>query len=99
MPFKTYLAAGLPAPQLRRGAPMGGGPGWPGYGYVAATVRSLLPFLERASSAPTRSTSTASRTACAPRSSTRTASSSSRPSWAPGPAPDRPADRRLEEAP
>lgn len=46
--FATYLAAGLPAPQLRRDAPMGGGPGWPGYAYVAATVRSLLPFLERA---------------------------------------------------
>jgi SAM-dependent methyltransferase len=46
--FTTYLAAGLPAPQLRRDAPMGGGPGWPGYAYVAATVRSLLPFLERA---------------------------------------------------
>jgi len=29
-------------------APMGGGPGWPGYAYVAATVRGLLPFLERA---------------------------------------------------
>jgi len=26
---------------------MGGGPGWPGYAYVAATVRSLLPFLEQ----------------------------------------------------
>jgi SAM-dependent methyltransferase len=46
--FMTYLAAGLPAPQLRRDAPMGGGPGWPGYAYVAATLRSLLPFLERA---------------------------------------------------
>ena len=28
--FTTYLAAGLPAPQLRRDAPMGGGPSWPG---------------------------------------------------------------------
>ena len=45
--FRTFLAAGLPAPQLRRDAPVGGGPGWPGYGYVADTVRSLLPFLER----------------------------------------------------
>jgi hypothetical protein len=26
---------------------VGGGAGWPGYGYVAGTVRSLLPFLER----------------------------------------------------
>ena len=45
--FSTFLQAGLPAPQLRRDVPMGGGPDWPGYGYVADTVRSLLPFLER----------------------------------------------------
>lgn len=45
--FKTFLQAGLPAPQLRRDAPVGGGPGWPGYAYLADTVRSLLPFLER----------------------------------------------------
>jgi hypothetical protein len=46
--FKTFLDAGLPAPQLRRDVPVGGGPTWPGYAYVAATVRSLLPLLERA---------------------------------------------------
>lgn len=45
--FTTFLQAGLPAPQLRRDAPLGGGPGWPGYAYVAETVRSLLPFLQR----------------------------------------------------
>jgi SAM-dependent methyltransferase len=45
--FPTFLRAGLPAPQLRRDVPVGGGPDWPGYGYVADTVRSLLPFLER----------------------------------------------------
>jgi SAM-dependent methyltransferase len=45
--FKTFLQAGLPAPQLRRDAPVGGGPGWPGYAYLADTVGSLLPFLER----------------------------------------------------
>jgi hypothetical protein len=45
--FSTFLQAGLAAPQLRRDVPVGGGPGWPGYGYVAGTVRSLLPFLER----------------------------------------------------
>jgi SAM-dependent methyltransferase len=45
--FKTFLQAGLPAPQLRRDVPVGGGPGWPGFAYVADTVRSLLPFLER----------------------------------------------------
>jgi SAM-dependent methyltransferase len=45
--FKTFLQAGLPAPQLRRDVPAGGGPSWPGFAYVADTVRSLLPFLER----------------------------------------------------
>ena len=45
--FKVFLEAGLPAPLLRRDAPLGGGPGWPGYAYVAETVRSLLPFLAR----------------------------------------------------
>jgi hypothetical protein len=45
--YAAFRAAGLPAPKLRRDVPAGGGPGWPGYAYVADTVRSLLPFLER----------------------------------------------------
>ncbi|HMR68002.1 MAG TPA: class I SAM-dependent methyltransferase [Anaerolineae bacterium] len=45
--YQTYLAAGLPEPQLRLEAPIGGGPNWPGYDYVADTVRSLLPMLEQ----------------------------------------------------
>ena len=45
--FTTFLQAGLQAPQLHRDAPVGGGPGWPGFAYLAETVRSLLPFLER----------------------------------------------------
>jgi SAM-dependent methyltransferase len=45
--FTTFLEADLPAPQLRRDIPLGGGPNWPGYAYVAETVRSLLPFLQR----------------------------------------------------
>ena len=45
--FRTFLRAGLAAPQLRRDAPVGGGPSWPGYAYLADTVRSLLPYLER----------------------------------------------------
>jgi ubiquinone/menaquinone biosynthesis C-methylase UbiE len=45
--YRTYLDAGLPAPQLRLDAPIGGGPDWPGYAYVADTVRSLLPMLEQ----------------------------------------------------
>jgi hypothetical protein len=30
--FSIFLRAGLPAPQLCRDLPMGGGPGWTGYG-------------------------------------------------------------------
>jgi ubiquinone/menaquinone biosynthesis C-methylase UbiE len=44
---QTYLDAGLPAPQLRLDAPVGGGEDWPGYAYVADTVRSLLPMMEQ----------------------------------------------------
>ena len=46
--YRTFIDAGLPAPQLRAGAPVGGGPDWPGYAFVAESVRSLLPVLERA---------------------------------------------------
>jgi SAM-dependent methyltransferase len=45
--YRTYLDAGLPMPQLRLDAPIGGGEDWPGYAYVADTVRSLLPMLEQ----------------------------------------------------
>ncbi len=45
--YRTYLDAGLPDPQLRLDAPVGGGEDWPGYDYVADTVRSLLPMLEQ----------------------------------------------------
>ncbi len=33
--------------ELRLDAPVGGGEDWPGYAYVADTVRSLLPMLEQ----------------------------------------------------
>ena len=36
----TYLAAGLPAPQLRYEAPVGGGPDWPGYEAFADLMRN-----------------------------------------------------------
>jgi hypothetical protein len=42
----TFVAAGLPFPQLRLEAPAGGGLDWPGYTFVAETLRSLLPRLE-----------------------------------------------------
>ncbi len=45
--FQTFVRAGLRAPQVRVESPAGGGQTWPGYTYVAETMRSLLPFLER----------------------------------------------------
>ena len=44
---RTFVDAGLPTPQLRQEAPIGGGATWPGYTFVAETVRSLLPMLVR----------------------------------------------------
>jgi SAM-dependent methyltransferase len=43
----TFLAAGLPAPQLRYEAAIGAGPGWAGYEVLAGVVRELLPLLLR----------------------------------------------------
>jgi hypothetical protein len=45
--FRVFVEAGLPSPQLHVEAPVGGGPDWPGYDYVTATLRSLLPALQR----------------------------------------------------
>jgi len=45
--FQIYLDAELPTPQLCLDAPVGGGADWPGYAYVADTVRSLLPMLQQ----------------------------------------------------
>jgi SAM-dependent methyltransferase len=45
--FHLFLDAGLPTPELRLEAPIGGGPNWPGYEYIAETLRSLLPTLEQ----------------------------------------------------
>jgi len=45
--FRVYQEAGLPGPELRMEAPIGGGPDWPGYEYVAETLRSLLPMLQQ----------------------------------------------------
>lgn len=46
--FRTFRAAGLRDPRISLEAPVGGGAGWPGYRYLAETMRSLLPFLSRA---------------------------------------------------
>ena len=43
--FRSFVAAGLPAPSVRIDTPVGGGRDWPGYEFVAATMRSLLPML------------------------------------------------------
>ncbi|TGQ48085.1 MULTISPECIES: class I SAM-dependent methyltransferase [unclassified Mesorhizobium] len=45
--FSTYLAAGLPAPQMISGARAEGGVESLGYEYIAQTVRSLIPAMER----------------------------------------------------
>jgi SAM-dependent methyltransferase len=42
-----YRDAGLPAPRLHLAADLGGGTEWGGYAYAAATLRSILPALER----------------------------------------------------
>jgi SAM-dependent methyltransferase len=41
--YGAFIAAGLPAPELQTHMPVGGGPDWPGYRYIASTARSLLP--------------------------------------------------------
>ena len=45
--FQAFVEAGLPEPELRLEAPIGGGPDWPGYEYLAETARSLLPALQK----------------------------------------------------
>ena len=45
--YRTFLDAGLPAPQLRLAAPIGGGRDWPGYALMADTIRNLLPHFTR----------------------------------------------------
>jgi len=45
--LRAYVAAGLPEPQFVVEAPAGGGSDWPGYEYVADTLRSLMPMLQQ----------------------------------------------------
>ena len=44
--YPAYVEAGLPAPRMRAERPVGGGPGFAGYRYLATTVRSVLPMME-----------------------------------------------------
>ncbi len=41
--YKTFQAAGLPAPTMQLFTPVGGGSDWAGYDLLADTLRSLLP--------------------------------------------------------
>jgi ubiquinone/menaquinone biosynthesis C-methylase UbiE len=45
--FPLFLEAGLPAPQMRLDAAVGGGHEWAGYGYIASLLRTLLPLMEK----------------------------------------------------
>jgi hypothetical protein len=45
--YGAFAAAGLPAPKIRVERPAGGGPEYPGYGYLAGVVRSLLPMAQK----------------------------------------------------
>jgi SAM-dependent methyltransferase len=45
--YRTFIDAGLDAPELRQETPIGGGPDWPGYTFLAESMRSLLPFMEQ----------------------------------------------------
>jgi ubiquinone/menaquinone biosynthesis C-methylase UbiE len=44
---QIFLDAGLLDPHLHLYAPMGGGPEWVGYEYLAQTIRSMVPLLVR----------------------------------------------------
>ena len=43
--FPLFSEAGLPVPEMRLDAAVGGGPEWAGYGYVASMLRTLLPLI------------------------------------------------------
>jgi ubiquinone/menaquinone biosynthesis C-methylase UbiE len=45
--YTTFVQAGLSPPSMSAVAPVGGGADWPGYEYMTAVLRSLLPFIER----------------------------------------------------
>jgi hypothetical protein len=45
--YPAFIAAGLPAPDMRAERPIGGGPDFPGYRWMAQTTRSILPLMEQ----------------------------------------------------
>ena len=45
--YPAFIAAGLPAPAMRAERPIGGGPDFPGYRWMAQLTRSILPLMEQ----------------------------------------------------
>jgi SAM-dependent methyltransferase len=45
--YSAFIAAGLPAPSMRAERPIGGGPDYPGYHFLAKSIRGALPILEQ----------------------------------------------------
>jgi hypothetical protein len=45
--FGAFLAAGLPRPQMRAEALVGGGPDFGGYAWLAGVVRALAPAMAK----------------------------------------------------
>jgi SAM-dependent methyltransferase len=45
--YPAFIAAGLPAPNMRAERPIGGGPDYIGHHFLAESVRSALPMIER----------------------------------------------------
>lgn len=45
--YRAFVDAGLPEPTLHFETPMGGPAAWPGYEFLANSIRSILPLMER----------------------------------------------------
>ena len=45
--LETFLGAGLPIPSLKQESAVGGGPDFPGYSWIASSMRSLTPLAEK----------------------------------------------------
>jgi SAM-dependent methyltransferase len=45
--YSAFIAAGLPAPSMRAERPIGGGPDYPGYHFLAKSIRGALPIMEQ----------------------------------------------------
>jgi SAM-dependent methyltransferase len=45
--YSAFIAAGLPAPSMRAERPIGGGPDYPGYHFLAKSIQGALPIMEQ----------------------------------------------------